>query len=108
MRLSQILNRKVDVIMYFQKEIETMPRAELEKLQLERLKESVKRASAVPVYAKKFADAGISPDDIKSLDDLKRFPFTYKADFRDNYPFGMYAVPMKDIVRVHSSHHNFE
>lgn len=80
-----------------------MPRAELQKLQLERLKTSVKRALNVPVYQQKFKEAGISPDDIKSLDDLKKLPFTYKADFRDNYPFGMYAVPMKDIVRVHAS-----
>lgn len=89
--------------MYFQKELETMPRAELEKLQLERLKTSVARAYTVPVYEKKFKEAGITPADIKSLDDLKKLPFTYKADFRDNYPFGMYAVPMKDIVRVHAS-----
>ena len=80
-----------------------MPREEIRALQLERLKASVAHAATVPVYQKKFQEAGLSPDDIKSLDDLKRFPFTYKADFRDNYPFGMLAVPMKKIVRVHGS-----
>lgn len=80
-----------------------MPRKELEALQLKRLKESVARAYTVPVYKKKFDDLGISPEDVQSLDDLKRLPFTYKADFRDNYPFGMLAVPMKEIVRVHGS-----
>ena len=89
--------------MFFQNELETMPREEIRALQLERLKASVAHAATVPVYQKKFQEAGLSPDDIKSLDDLKRFPFTYKADFRDNYPFGMLAVPMKKIVRVHGS-----
>ena len=89
--------------MFFQQDIETMPREELRALQLTRLKTSIARAATVPVYQKKFAEMGVSPNDIKSLDDLKRFPFTYKADFRDNYPFGMYAVPMRDIARVHAS-----
>lgn len=80
-----------------------MPREQIRELQLTRLKASVAHAATVPVYQKKFKEAGLSPDDIKSLDDLKRFPFTYKADFRDNYPFGMLAVPMKKIVRVHGS-----
>lgn len=80
-----------------------MPRAEIRALQLTRLKDSIARAATVPVYQKKFQEAGISAEDIQSLDDLKRFPFTYKADFRDNYPFGMLAVPMKEIVRVHCS-----
>ena len=89
--------------MFFQKEIETLPRPEIEAIQLERLKSTVERAAQVPVYREKFAAAGLSPEDVRSLDDLKRFPFTYKADFRDNYPFGMFAVPMKDVARIHAS-----
>ena len=89
--------------MFFQKEIETLPRPEIEAIQLERLKSTVARAAQVPVYREKFAAAGLSPEDVRSLDDLKRFPFTYKADFRDNYPFGMFAVPMKDVARIHAS-----
>ncbi|MEG2939160.1 MAG: phenylacetate--CoA ligase [Oscillospiraceae bacterium] len=89
--------------MFFQKEIETMPREEIRALQLTRLRESAARAYTVPLYKKKFDELGIKPDDIKSLDDLRNLPFTYKADFRDNYPFNMYACPMRDIVRIHAS-----
>ncbi|MEG2857688.1 MAG: phenylacetate--CoA ligase, partial [Clostridia bacterium] len=89
--------------MFFQKEIETMPREEIRALQLTRLRESAARAYTVPLYKKKFDELGIKPDDIKSLDDLRKLPFTYKADFRDNYPFNMYACPMRDIVRIHAS-----
>lgn len=89
--------------MFFQESIETMPRAEIEKIQLERLKKTVMSASRVPLYQKKFKERGVTPESITSLSDLKRLPFTYKKDFRDNYPFNMYAVPMKDIVRIHAS-----
>ncbi len=89
--------------MFFQESIETLPRAEIEKIQLERLKKTVVSASRVPLYQKKFEELGIKPEDINSLSDLKKLPFTYKKDFRDNYPFNMYAVPMKDIVRIHAS-----
>ncbi len=89
--------------MFFQESIETMPRAEIEKIQLERLKKTVMSASRVPLYQKKFKECGVTPESITSLSDLKRLPFTYKKDFRDNYPFNMYAVPMKDIVRIHAS-----
>ncbi len=83
---------------------EKMPRNELEKLQLERLRQKVTTAyEKVPFYRAKFQEMGVSPKDIKSLDDLKRLPFTSKADFRDNYPFGMMAVPLSDVVRVHAS-----
>src|SRR6202007_2265003 len=57
----------------------------------------------VPQYRKKFAQAGIAPGDLKHLDDLRGFPFTTKADLRQNYPFGMFAVPMTEIVRIHAS-----
>jgi phenylacetate-CoA ligase len=77
---------------------------ELRALQLDRLKRAIARADRhVPHYRKKFAAAGVGPDDIKSLDDLARFPLTSKEDLRQNYPFGMFAVPMDQIVRVHAS-----
>jgi phenylacetate-CoA ligase len=83
---------------------ESMPRQELEKLQLERLKDAVARAAAnVPFYKKKFAEAGVSADSIKSLDDLRKFPFTVKDDLRDNYPYGLFAVPLEQIVRLHAT-----
>lgn len=89
--------------MYFQKEIETMPRSELLELQLARLRKTVEYAMNVSLYREKFAKANINPEDIKSLDDLKRLPFTKKSDFRDNYPYGMFAVPVNKIVRIHAS-----
>ncbi len=83
-------------------EYETMPRDQLENLQTQRLRDVTTRASAgMPLYKKKLA--GVSPDDIKSLDDLQRLPFTEKSDLRDNYPFGMFTVPMEKIVRIHAS-----
>src|SRR3990172_6747739 len=83
-------------------EYETMPRDRLEKLQVQRLKEVMACAGAsVPVYKKKLA--GVWPDHFSSLDDLKRLPFTDKSDLRDNYPFGMFTVPMEKVVRIHAS-----
>src|SRR5215470_15832743 len=76
---------------------------ELRALQLARLKQALKGAALVPRYRTKFAAAGIAPDDLKHLDDLKGFPFTTKEDLRQNYPFGMFAVPMHEIVRIHAS-----
>ncbi len=77
---------------------------ELRALQLERLKWSVRHAyENVPHYRKKFDEKGVHPDDLKSLEDLAKFPFTTKHDLRDNYPFGMFAVPMNKISRVHAS-----
>ena len=77
---------------------------ELRALQLERLRWSLRHAyENVPHYRRKFDAAGVHPDDLKTLADLARFPFTTKADLRENYPFGMFAVPMDDIVRVHAS-----
>ncbi len=90
--------------MIWNKEIETMPREQLEVLQLEGLRSTVKRVyENVPMYKKRFDEAGLGPDSIKTLDDLQKFPFTLKTDLRDNYPFGIFAVPMKDIVRLHAS-----
>ena len=85
-------------------EFETMPRDQLNKAQARRLRDAVARAGAnVPFYKKKFAEAKVSADDIQSLDDLKRLPFTEKADLRDNYPFGMFTVPLEQVVRIHAS-----
>lgn len=83
---------------------ETMSRPELEKLQLDRLKNKVKEVyEKVPFYRKAFKDKGVAPDDIKTLADITKLPFTSKLDFRDNYPFGLTAVPMEKVVRIHSS-----
>lgn len=90
--------------MFFQKDVETMSRAQLEEIQLERLKYTVQYCyNNVPFYKKKLDDAGVTPDQIKTLDDIRRIPPTTKADLRDNYPFGLFAVPMRDIVRIHAS-----
>ena len=84
--------------------IETACIDELRALQLVRLQDAVSRADLqVPHFQRKFAVAGIKPGDLKTLDDLARFPFTTKEDLRQNYPFGMFAVPMNEIVRVHAS-----
>jgi phenylacetate-CoA ligase len=76
---------------------------ELRALQLDRLKQTVARAAQVPHYRKKFAAAGVGPGDVKSLGALAGLPFTTKEDLRQNYPFGMFAVPLSDVVRVHAS-----
>ncbi len=90
--------------MIYNMEFETLPREALEAIQLRRLKNTVERVYAtVPFYRKKFDEAGVKPSDIKSLDDLKRLPFTTKQDLRDNYPFGLFAVPMENVVRIHAS-----
>jgi phenylacetate-CoA ligase len=84
--------------------IETASLAELRKLQLERLRWSLRHAyENVARYRQKFDAAGVGPDDCHALEDLARFPFTTKADLRDTYPFGMFAVPMDRVVRIHAS-----
>ncbi|MBQ7907598.1 MAG: phenylacetate--CoA ligase [Clostridia bacterium] len=83
---------------------ETLSRQEMDDLQLERLKETVNRVyEKVLPYRKKMDEAGIKPKDIKSLADLKRLPFVTKQDLRDNYPFGLFAVPKEDLLRIHAS-----
>lgn len=91
--------------MLFQKDIETMPRADIESLQLERLKRMVKYCyDNIGFYNKKLTEAGVFDGaKIKELSDIQYIPFTTKDDIRDNYPFNMLAVPMKDIVRIHAS-----
>jgi phenylacetate-CoA ligase len=88
----------------FQPEFETMDRSALEQLQLERLRNVLARVYAnVELYRRKFDEAGFRPEQLETLDDLRRVPFTVKDDLRSAYPYGMFAVPMRDIVRVHSS-----
>lgn len=83
---------------------ETLSRKEMEELQLARLKETVKlNYEKVPAYRAKMDKVKIKPEDIKSLDDLRRLPFTTKQDLRDNYPFGLFTVPKKELVRIHAS-----
>ncbi len=90
--------------MYWQKDIETMPRAELDRLQLERLRNIVDYADKnVAFYHKKFAEAKITPEKLKQLSDVQYLPVTSKEDLRDNYPFDLFARPMKEIVRTHAS-----
>ena len=84
--------------------IEKASRDELVALQTERLKWSLKHAyDNVPHYRQKFDAAGVHPDDLKTLADLAKFPFTTKQDLRENYPYGMFAVPREEVVRVHAS-----
>lgn len=88
---------------FFNEKMETMTRAEIETLQLERLQATVRHCMNSPFYKKRFQEAGIKPEDIKTLDDLRRIPFTTKQDLRDTYPFGMASVPLRECTRLHSS-----
>ena len=88
---------------YWEKSIETLPRQELEKLQLERIKSTLTVASNAPYYKDQFQKHNISPDAIRCLDDFRKLPFTTKADMRANYPFGLLAGNLEDAVRIHSS-----
>ena len=88
---------------YFNPEVETLSVEGLKALQLERLQKTVHHCMNSPFYQKKFQELGITPEDIKTLDDVQKLPFTSKEDLRENYPFGLACVPMKDCVRLHSS-----
>ncbi len=88
---------------YFNPEIETMTRPELEALQLERLQATVKHCMGSPFYKKRFEEIGLKPEDIKTLDDIRKIPFTTKQDLRDTYPFGIASVSLDKCVRLHSS-----
>ena len=88
----------------FDRAAETMARDELEALQLRRLKQTIARAYAkVPPFRRKLDAAGARPDALKTLADIARFPFTVKADLRDNFPFGLFAVPREKLLRLHAS-----
>ncbi len=88
---------------YFNPEVETLSVEGLKTLQLERLQKTVRHCMNSPFYQKKFQELGITPEDIKTLDDVQKLPFTSKEDLRENYPFGLACVPLKDCVRLHSS-----
>ncbi|MCD6153749.1 MAG: phenylacetate--CoA ligase [Syntrophobacterales bacterium] len=90
--------------MIYNEEFETLPREALEALQLKRLQQVAERVyHTVGFYKKVFDEAGVTPDNIKRLEDIRKLPFTAKQDLRDNYPFGLFAVPMSNIVRLHAS-----
>ncbi|QTL98523.1 AMP-binding protein [Iocasia frigidifontis] len=90
--------------MIWNKDIECIGRNEMAELQLKNLKKAVKRAyNNVPFYRKKFDKVGLKPADIKLLKDIEKIPFTTKDDLRDNYPYGLFAVPIKEIIRLHAS-----
>ncbi|MBQ3073612.1 MAG: phenylacetate--CoA ligase [Ruminococcus sp.] len=89
---------------YWQKEIETASREQIREWQSERLVKTVKHVyDNVELYRKRMDEAGVKPEDIKSVDDLKKLPFTYKQDLRDAYPYGLFAVPMSEVLRLHAS-----
>ncbi|MHA1548571.1 MAG: phenylacetate--CoA ligase family protein, partial [Alphaproteobacteria bacterium] len=88
----------------FDPQVESMPRDQLAALQLDRLKKTLAHAyGRVPAYKQMFDAAGVKPGDLTTLADLARFPFTVKSDLRDNYPFGFFAVPRKELLRLHAS-----
>jgi phenylacetate-CoA ligase len=90
--------------MFFEAKSETMSREDLEQLQLERLQSTLTRvARNVPYYRKKFDEMGIDPDDFRALADVSRLPFTDKSVLQDNYPYGLFAVPLREVVRLHAS-----
>ena len=89
---------------YFQKEIECAPLEEIRKIQNEKLIKQVNHVwNDVPYYRKKMEEKGVTPDGIKSIDDLHKLPFLSKKDLRDAYPYGLMGVPKKDCVRIHST-----
>ncbi len=89
---------------YYNEEIETAPREQLYHLQSLRLCKTVKRVyEHVPLYRQRMDEAGIRPEDIRGVQDLDKLPFTHKTDLRDTYPYGMFAVPMKEVARIHAS-----
>ncbi len=90
--------------MIWNDEFETLPREVIESLQVKRLQQTLQRVYAtVPFYREQLKKAGMTPDKVKSLDDLQRLPFTLKQDMRDNYPYGLFTVPLEQIVRIHAS-----
>ena len=89
---------------YYQEKIETASREELNRLQSERLVNTVRRVyERVPLYRQRMDEAGVKPEDIHGIEDLRKLPFTSKQDLRDTYPYGMFAVPMEEVVRLHAS-----
>jgi phenylacetate-CoA ligase len=89
--------------MFWNEKIETLTPAELSDLQLKRLKKTLESVQNVEFYQKQLKSAGIKPGDIRTLDDVSRLPFTRKQDLRDGYPFGFFAVPLREVVRIHTT-----
>ena len=92
-----------DTCPYLHEEKETMTREQISALQLERLQATVHHCMNSPFYKKRFEEIGLKPEDIQTLDDIRKIPFTTKADLRDTYPFGMASVPLRECTRLHSS-----
>jgi phenylacetate-CoA ligase len=90
-------------IPFWEKEIETLPIQDLKKLQVQRLRETIKRAETIPFYKERFNTALVHPDKIVSVDSIRCLPFTTKGDLRENFPYGLLAVPLEECVRVHAS-----
>ena len=88
---------------FWEKELETISRKDLEKLQVERLKKTIERALDSPFYSRLYAANGITPDSVNSIEDIRKIPFTVKEDMRNNYPFGMVSGSLDKAVRLHSS-----
>ena len=90
--------------MFFNEHVETLDRQSMKEIQLARLKQVIRRVyERVPFYRKKMEELGITPDDIQTLSDIQKMPFTVKNDLRDHYPYGLFAEPMENIVRLHAS-----
>ena len=90
--------------MFWNEKIECMSREELEELQLKKLQKTVKLAfNKIPYYNKKYTSCGVFPEDIETLKDIEKLPFITKDDLRESYPYGLFAVDMKDIKEIHSS-----
>lgn len=89
--------------MYWNAEIETLSREKLRELQLERLKAALEYIVRVPFYSESLSRAGVSADSVRGLKDLRKFPFTRKSDLRENYPFGLFARPLNEVIRIHAS-----
>ena len=89
---------------YFQPEVERADRETLRAIQSDRLKKMVERCyTHVPFYKRKMDELGVKPGDIQSIDDIGKLPFTYKSDLRDHFPYGLFAVPHEELVRIHAS-----
>jgi phenylacetate-CoA ligase len=102
--MAEMVRERDTAARFFDEKMETMEPNKLRELQLERLKRSLQYAyDNVVMYKNRFDELGIQPGDMKTPGDISRFPFTVKDDLRDNYPFGLFAVPMKEIVRIHAS-----
>ena len=89
--------------MFWNEAMETIPAEELEALQFRRLKWTLRQVQEVGFYRNRLQDAGVRPDDIRSLEDIQKLPFTYKKDLQAGYPFGFLAVPKREVVRIHTT-----